>query len=648
MQPDMRHIVKVDRNVFGQTQLYTMPLTKGYFNGCLLTITSGAAAGQTARIVEYDYLADIDPKVNLPTSPMYFPSRIFRFRVMAFQRADGQPLQVDLDPSRNPEISDLKGATFVVNGRAFGGTGVGYNPMAAIGTPRLSALQLFPLVPGTYVGGQIALMPNSSYLDFTKIWAPNPLAFGSGANPFAPGGYTPMAVKPGGDNEYFLQINNFNVKPATLQYPSFAGQGDVNESYDAADFQNMFLALQTVTPRSQGRVRHSDFTRPLSVNEDAVFTNGAFVNMDKFLRLDLEDLPIPSFHRPDLVNYWYHQLLGVLQAPPFDLSGDEAARAILNPSDPAVGPAAAAFVTNIKRRIMLRPLREDHPRFDGGNPLSVPTGLPTTGLVDQATKSNITIPYWEAVGPWDVDNDNDGVPDSIWVDLGDPVQQAEDGTRYKALYSYLIVDLDSRLNVNAHGLADDIVPQMIGLTQVAPGSFQPVIRTLEDGLIRRTDGTINYAPQPLSAFAPGPNLAGGTFSSQLLPSGVGYGPAEISLRPLFQAPLDSSFSPTYGNRSESAGPVDSYATVLRGRIRLDATEVAGKYGFDPGPIIAPSSAATSGVNYQYAPDNPTNPTADLRFPDLAAQLKFFDYPWRIDQHQPSVPRQTSWRNTRWA
>ena len=53
----------------------------------------------------------------------------------------------------------------------------------------------------------------------------------------------------------------------------------------------------------------------------------------------------------------------------------------------------------------------------------------------------ITIPYWEAVGPWDVDNDNDGVPDSVWVDIGDPVQEADDGTRYKPLYAYLIVDL---------------------------------------------------------------------------------------------------------------------------------------------------------------------------------------------------------------
>ena len=61
---------------------------------------------------------------------------------MAFQRADGQALQVDTDTSakgRPPELADLAGQTFMVNGRAFSGTGVGYNPLAAAGQPRLSA-----------------------------------------------------------------------------------------------------------------------------------------------------------------------------------------------------------------------------------------------------------------------------------------------------------------------------------------------------------------------------------------------------------------------------------------------------------------------------------------------------------------------------
>ena len=54
-------------------------------------------------------------------------------------------------------------------------------------------------------------------------------------------------------------------------------------------------------------------------------------------------------------------------------------------------------------------------------------------------------------GPWDVDNDGDGIADSVWVDLGLPVQTAPDGTTYKPLFAIRVLDMDGRLNVNAHG-----------------------------------------------------------------------------------------------------------------------------------------------------------------------------------------------------
>src|SRR4029079_12035900 len=96
-------------------------------------------------------------------------TRLFRFRVMNFKRADGQPLQVDQSTTgknpRMPQLSDLAGQTFMVNGRAFSGTGVGYNQLATTGQPRLSALQLFKIDASatTYIGAELALLPNSVY-----------------------------------------------------------------------------------------------------------------------------------------------------------------------------------------------------------------------------------------------------------------------------------------------------------------------------------------------------------------------------------------------------------------------------------------------------------------------------------------------------
>ncbi len=70
--------VKIDRDPLGQKTPYVLSAMRGYYNGQLLTITKGAAAGQTTRIVDYE----VDPASNQ-----------WRFRVMAFPRADGAALR---------------------------------------------------------------------------------------------------------------------------------------------------------------------------------------------------------------------------------------------------------------------------------------------------------------------------------------------------------------------------------------------------------------------------------------------------------------------------------------------------------------------------------------------------------------------------
>ena len=55
------------------------------------------------------------------------------------------------------------------------------------------------------------------------------------------------------------------------------------------------------------------------------------------------------------------------------------------------------------------------------------------------------------VGRWDVDNDSDGVCDSIWVDLGAEVLTARDGRKYKPLFAPLVIDMDGKFNLNAQG-----------------------------------------------------------------------------------------------------------------------------------------------------------------------------------------------------
>ena len=53
-------------------------------------------------------------------------------------------------------------------------------------------------------------------------------------------------------------------------------------------------------------------------------------------------------------------------------------------------------------------------------------------------------------GEPDVSAKGDGVNDSFWMDLGSPVATNRDGRRFKPLYAFHVVDMDGRLNVNAH------------------------------------------------------------------------------------------------------------------------------------------------------------------------------------------------------
>ena len=144
---------------------------------------------------------------------------------------------------------------------------------------------------------------------------------------------------------------------------------------------------------------------------------------------------IPSFHRPALINYW------------------------MNASSGGYG-----VNDDFKRYISLRPVEWN---FDGSNPSYDPVN-----------------------GPWDVDNDGDGIPDSVWVDLGLPVQTAPDGRKYKPLFAILCVDLDGRLNVNAHGRVARVTPADVSVVG------------------NNTGNSINAS----------------TFSK-----GLGYGPPEINL-----------------------------------------------------------------------------------------------------------------------
>jgi len=133
------------------------------------------------------------------------------------------------------------------------------------------------------------------------------------------------------------------------------------------------------------------------------------------------------------------------------------------------------------------PWPDGHPNFTGSNPAFDISGLAGDQV---ATKLTQALLY----GPWDVDNDGDGVPDSIWIDPGLNVHTLPDGRRYKELVAIMCLDLDGRLNVNAHG----------NKGQLSTVYFERASR-------------------------PSPSEAAYWPTSAVFRRGIGYGPADINL-----------------------------------------------------------------------------------------------------------------------
>ena len=178
--------------------------------------------------------------------------------------------------------------------------------------------------------------------------------------------------------------------------------GDYDEAYDAPDFNNWFLS---------GRVRVQD-------------PSGGFV-----------DRVIPSFHRPSVINY------------------------LVNLKDWSDSPTLPEVneIVDALRRATYRPLPfpqpDGRPVFSGGSSdfgLSTPLNFTTGNMLTRIARLDLLASAL-TTGPWDVDNDGDGIADSVWIDIGLPLITARDGKLLRPLIAPLIEDTGGKLNLNAHG-----------------------------------------------------------------------------------------------------------------------------------------------------------------------------------------------------
>ena len=129
-----------------------------------------------------------------------------------------------------------------------------------------------------------------------------------------------------------------------------------------------------------------------------------------------------------------------------------------------------------------------------------------------------------ASAPWSVDNDNDGVADGVWLDGVLPSRPSPLGGTLTFQVSYLVLDLDGRININAHGSSTNIDTGSIG------SNDWPTLVSSPAGSPGYASGTTTYR----SSYT-------GTTAIDSMPMGLGYGPADIDASLILSA---SSASPS--------------------------------------------------------------------------------------------------------
>ncbi len=365
------------------------------------------------------------------------------------------------------------GDQFLINGRPFSGTGFGFRPQSFVAS-----------TTSPYLSGATRLL-DACDPSFNSIVTPSWL----GATPGTQPGFQ-YALLPNPRRGVFAPVLPASAT-LTTQYSDPAGPGGANEDYDAPDFQNMLLAM---------RIWALPQTSPASTVYQLM-------------------TPLPSLHRPDLISYWNTRWTAQsglsVTSQPLIADANTSGQVFGNTNTPAAYVAAR----NLLRKSTLRPLsfqddpatafidESENPTFTGSNPYLSSAG-PILSPYDIAVGATPYAMKNLIFGPWDVDNDGDGSPDSVWVDLGLPVQQSPDGRRYKPLFAILCVDMDGKLNLNAHSTFRHCPP--------APGGAPSRFANLNAPFLMPT-----YTTGQLNSTYP-------------LKVGSGYGPAEISLHPLFE------------------------------------------------------------------------------------------------------------------
>lgn len=220
---------------------------------------------------------------------------------------------------------------------------------------------------------------------------------------------------------------------------SFGYNGDVpdpvrvNPSYTAPDARTPFLAhLYSIDDRQDSRDFADDYVPYASI--------------------------IPSFHRVGSFE-------SLTQNNPY---GSGTYLQLYRDAYSSVGVTSSArqdaYLSALLRKLTPRPLPLDHWNFTGGNP-DAENFYYYRSSGNTMTPEDLAWTLGHSL-QWDVDNDNDGIREGIWIPSGLPIRYDQNGTPYATLFSYTVLDLDGRVNVNTAGNWDQLPNKLQTQTRV--------------------------------------------------------------------------------------------------------------------------------------------------------------------------------------
>ncbi len=493
-----------DDPVNGKYNVVNGPLSpyENEYNSRLLTVLEGPLAGQSFRIWKYvgyvrsdqsGALADPNvPLIGAWSNPNYPDAEWYKtdYSVLIdlseargalftgqYINGAGRAETVSLsiaDWVKDFGVSSLfylrngatyNGYSFIINDAAFNNAGIGMSDVASKPAPATT-----PPTPTTFQG--FGTLDGREFMKQSATGRPR-----------IPPAYLPNYDYLNNPQLMQLPINGIGITQRTSEVQNLL-HGASNEGYDVADWRDFWLA-------------HLSY-----------ISGNPVPNI------------IPSFHRPELVNY-ISNLFGSPSSLNFtDVEDmirliDASTARILRYNLSGTAFANSNFRSNV----------------DPNQPL---TTTPRGGAFSWSSPPNpLEIQFLQAwvarqiTGPWDVDNDRDGIPDSVFINPGLPASYAPDGRMLRPVASLMIQDLDSRININTSG--------------------------------DRTQGLVDFDLSP-NGFVHKKSAVGSTTSQ-----GFGYGPAEISLTSIFGGNLSllrsnaatySLFDDRYGARRYVRRPFD--------------------------------------------------------------------------------------------